>query len=218
MAARKSKPKRGRPVGGNSGETRAKLVDAARRLFAQRGYDGVGIAEIVGTAKVTAPVLYHHFENKADLYAAAMTQVYDIILERFAEGAAAAEQFPDKLYAMLLAAKELQEEDPTIGMFVSSMPAQLTEYPELHAIAPQMARVRDFFLQVARRSPDVDRRSAARVAHASWVVSSGVGRTLPTLTSAGEQRQYLQAVRQLIRGELFHSDGSKARRKRSIKR
>ena len=43
--------------------TRQALLDAARRLFEQRGFDAVSAEEIVSEARVTRGALYHHFEN-----------------------------------------------------------------------------------------------------------------------------------------------------------
>jgi AcrR family transcriptional regulator len=40
---------------------------SALRLFAKRGYDAVGVQEIVVTAKVTKPALYHYFGSKRGL-------------------------------------------------------------------------------------------------------------------------------------------------------
>ena len=50
--------------------TRAALVSSARALFAARGYAAVSIEEIVRRARVTRGALYHHFEDKEDLFRA----------------------------------------------------------------------------------------------------------------------------------------------------
>ncbi|MGH2738950.1 MAG: TetR/AcrR family transcriptional regulator, partial [Actinomycetota bacterium] len=53
-------------------ERREQLVATARRLFAQRGYEGTTIEGIAAKAGVTKPVLYRHFKGKRDLYLAVL--------------------------------------------------------------------------------------------------------------------------------------------------
>ena len=48
-------------------ENRDHILDCALRLFAARGYDAVGVQEIVELAGLTKPTLYHYFGSKRGL-------------------------------------------------------------------------------------------------------------------------------------------------------
>jgi AcrR family transcriptional regulator len=67
--------------------TRTALVEAARPLFAQRGYAGIGTEEIVRAAGVTRGALYHHFDGKRELFEAVYVQIEVELAERIADGA-----------------------------------------------------------------------------------------------------------------------------------
>jgi AcrR family transcriptional regulator len=73
-----------------SESTRGALIEAARSLFAERGYADVGTEEIVRAAGVTRGALYHHFDAKVDLFEAVYEQVEAELAERIAAGALAA--------------------------------------------------------------------------------------------------------------------------------
>jgi AcrR family transcriptional regulator len=47
---------------------RADLLEVALKLFADHGYDAVGVQSIVDAAHVTKPTLYHYFGSKQGLF------------------------------------------------------------------------------------------------------------------------------------------------------
>jgi len=49
-------------------ESRQQLLDVALQLFAQKGYAGTTVREIVAAAGTTVPSLYYYFGNKEGLY------------------------------------------------------------------------------------------------------------------------------------------------------
>lgn len=48
-------------------DNQQELLDRALELFSQRGYDAVGVSEVVEAVGVTKPTLYHYFNSKRGL-------------------------------------------------------------------------------------------------------------------------------------------------------
>jgi AcrR family transcriptional regulator len=61
---------------------RAEIIEAAMRLFIERGYDATSINHIIGRAGISKGAFYHHFQSKEDLIEA--------LAARYAEESAAA--------------------------------------------------------------------------------------------------------------------------------
>lgn len=57
--------------------TRQRLLDAARTVFARRGYHGASVEEIAAEAGFSTGALYSNFEGKEDLFLALMDHVID---------------------------------------------------------------------------------------------------------------------------------------------
>ena len=53
-------------------ENRMRIIETASELFRERGYDGVGVAELMSAAGLTHGGFYKHFGSKADLMSEAM--------------------------------------------------------------------------------------------------------------------------------------------------
>ncbi|MBN2243123.1 MAG: TetR/AcrR family transcriptional regulator [Acidobacteria bacterium] len=58
-------------------DTRENIINAAMKLFAEKGYAGCTIREICREAGVTKPVLYYHFQGKENLYRELMLDIFD---------------------------------------------------------------------------------------------------------------------------------------------
>jgi AcrR family transcriptional regulator len=67
--------RRGRRPGG--GDTRAALLDAARAVFAERGYDGATVRAIAERAGVDPAMVNHWFGGKEPLFVAALNLPID---------------------------------------------------------------------------------------------------------------------------------------------
>jgi AcrR family transcriptional regulator len=58
-------------------QRRAVIVEAAGRLFGERGYDGTRLDDVAAAAGVTKPILYRHFADKERLYLALLERHRD---------------------------------------------------------------------------------------------------------------------------------------------
>ncbi|MGA7874410.1 MAG: TetR/AcrR family transcriptional regulator [Desulfoferrobacter sp.] len=64
------------------------ILQAATTLFANKGYSGTSVREIVEAAGVTKPTLYYYFKNKDDLYNKLIDEAIQIFFDIFDKAAA----------------------------------------------------------------------------------------------------------------------------------
>ncbi|KAA5836979.1 TetR/AcrR family transcriptional regulator [Saccharopolyspora hirsuta] len=71
-------------------ERRQQLLDVARALFAEKGFDGTSIEEIAHRAGVSKPVVYEHFGGKEGVYAVVvdreMRTLLDLVVSALSAG------------------------------------------------------------------------------------------------------------------------------------
>ena len=68
-------------------DARHRLLEAGLRLFADRGYAGTSVQDVIEAAGVTKPVLYYYFESKGGLFQALVDQAMDERLRLIQEAA-----------------------------------------------------------------------------------------------------------------------------------
>ena len=101
------------PMPRKSQDTRDRILDAAEALFAQRGFNGVTVRQIMSRAGADVALAYYHFKSKRDLF--------DAVLMRRA----------DHLNGIRLAALEALEADgaspPTLEAIIGAFTDPLLE-------------------------------------------------------------------------------------------
>jgi TetR/AcrR family transcriptional regulator len=81
-------------------DNRDLLAAEALKLFAAKGYEAVGVAQIAAAAGVTKPTLYHYFGSKAGLLQAILADEYDVLLDRVGQAAGYQGDLPLTLYRL----------------------------------------------------------------------------------------------------------------------
>jgi TetR/AcrR family transcriptional regulator, transcriptional repressor for nem operon len=74
-------------------ENRERIVQVASKLFRERGFDGIGVADLMKAAGLTHGGFYGHFASKEDLAAEASGRALDASLQTWS---AEIEKAPDK--------------------------------------------------------------------------------------------------------------------------
>jgi TetR/AcrR family transcriptional regulator len=102
---------------GTSGN-REVIIDRALALFSARGYDAVGVQEIVEAANVTKPTLYHYFESKRGLLDALIEREGAELVATIGSAAAYSGDLPLTLDRVAFALTGFASKDPAFYRFL----------------------------------------------------------------------------------------------------
>src|SRR5688572_18968372 len=99
--------KLGRPPATSSVETRQRILDVARRLFAELGWEVTTNKQVADEAGVTSAAIYHYFDSKLDMFLAVYDDAQDLITSRFLEATDPHDTFAAQFAAVLETAHEM---------------------------------------------------------------------------------------------------------------
>jgi len=68
---------------------RAQLIEVARQVFAEKGFEATSVEEIASRAKVSKPIVYEHFGGKEGLYAVIVDREMEYVIRVISEGLSA---------------------------------------------------------------------------------------------------------------------------------
>ncbi len=95
-----------------------RIMGAAIRLFAQKGYAATSVREIVQEAQVTNPMLYYYFDNKETLFERTLNHLMRYRHENVAAIVQSSVAFRSKLRALVELHFESLRENPYILQFI----------------------------------------------------------------------------------------------------
>jgi AcrR family transcriptional regulator len=112
-------------------ERRARILDAALEVFAERGYAAASMGEIARRADVVASVIYDHFPSKRNLYVELLELHGRALIERSVS--AVPESPPrERLRLSIEAFYEFVAEDPFVWRFLFRDPPADPEVATVH--------------------------------------------------------------------------------------
>ena len=174
----------------HSNELTDRLLHAAAEVFAEKGYERAGVAEIARRAGVTTGAIYNRFGGKAELLLEAVDHHVPDSLDNVLNGASeSAGRLPATKVLSTLGDHLLDDLDGGHGLFLEAVVAARRD-PEL------AARLRERVADEGRRlgklvdegtsdgllDPDLDQQAVVRLAHAigfGMLLTRSMGLDLP---------------------------------------
>jgi TetR/AcrR family transcriptional repressor of nem operon len=147
-------------------ENKARVVETAARLFREKGFEGVAVADLMHAAGLTHGGFYNHFGSKDELATQACAQIFEgavAAMERIAaiENASERTAALDAYKRRYLSAKSRDAPAAHCPMVALGTDVSRQHGPVLHAYADGLRRYLDAFTR-ALRGAKPSRRKAAR--------------------------------------------------------
>jgi TetR/AcrR family transcriptional repressor of nem operon len=183
-------------------QNRERIIETAAKLFRERGFDGIGVAELMKSAGLTHGGFYGNFTSKEDLMAQACTRAVEGSLDamrRLAErdGENAFSSFA----SFYLSAGH--RDNPGVGCALAALGAEAGRHgPSVREAFTQ--GVRSLIDMLAQLAPGRSRRAKRDKAVATF--ASMVGALV--LARAVDDAELSEQVLQTVLASIAHSDSS----------
>jgi TetR/AcrR family transcriptional repressor of nem operon len=173
---------------------RERVLDVAAKLFRERGFSGVGVAELMKGAGLTHGGFYGQFESKDDLMAQAVTRGFDVSRTHWAKLAA---RSPNEPLAAIAGAylSTAHRDHPGDGCVIAALGAEAAREagPVRRAITDGVRGLVDQLLQWMPGKSAAARRKRALATFAGFVGALVLSRTVDDPALSQEILQAVQA-------------------------
>lgn len=139
LPAKRAGARGGRPPKERAGEVDGRILEAARKVFLERGFDGTSIDEIAQLARAGKPTIYARFRDKRALFSAVVTQHILARIAAFKPEPSAGPSVEKRLTHSACAAMRWILDSERIALMRLAI-AEARRFPDLASSASRMAR------------------------------------------------------------------------------
>ncbi|WP_062890686.1 TetR/AcrR family transcriptional regulator [Mycobacterium avium] len=198
----------GRPPAAKADETRQRIIQAARLVFSERGYDGATFQAIAARADLTRPAINHYFSSKRALYQEVMDETNEFVIGVGIKEADRETTLVGRLTAFISAAVKANAENPAGSAFIIGGVLESQRHPEWNTAENDSVRIaREFLIRVVNDAiehgevaADID---ASALVETLLVVMCGVGLYAGYVETDQEMLAVTGMLRQLLEGALW---------------
>ena len=135
-------------------ENRERIMRCAKTLFYAKGYDAVGVQEIVDKAGVTKPTLYYYFGSKLGLLKTLIEETFQEFRIILHEAADMEQRIEETLYQVAHRYCMFFESDREFYMLFMALFYSARENEAYQAVKPYVAEFYDMIVDVFGRAAD----------------------------------------------------------------
>jgi len=129
----------GRPPLEHAGEVDARILDAAHRVFLERGLGGASVEEIAGQARAGKPTIYARFPGKEALFTAVLVRNADAKIAHYQGHVPAGATIEDRLASVGVTVLRSVLVSDTVGLMRLAI-AEARRFPDLASNVHRMLR------------------------------------------------------------------------------
>ncbi|ODQ91954.1 TetR/AcrR family transcriptional regulator [Mycolicibacterium flavescens] len=188
-------------MGSDSTETRATILQAARAVIVERGYEAATFQAIAQRAGFSRPTMHYYFHTKEEIYDSLQREAYSVVSDCIA-AAKRQDTLLTQLATFIAAARRLDQSDGAIMRFLVMSRLEQHRHPKLRgsttaateAVAAFYAWMVDDAIRRGEIAADVDADAVANMLFAMfWGMGlfSGFVREAADLSSIAKQLNLL---------------------------
>ena len=198
----------GRPPAAKADETRQRIIQAARLVFSERGYDGATFQAIAARADLTRPAINHYFSTKRLLYREVLKQTNAVVIGTAIRQAKCETTLTGRLTAFITAAVRANSDNPAVSAFLISAVLESQRHPELSPAENDSVKMgRDFLMWTVNEA--IEHREVATDIDPSALVETlvillcGVGFYAGYVSDYKELLAATDVLRRLLEGAIW---------------